>query len=69
MTYYAATNLSDRTANTGKTRRALMAFASKALRDQYVREYPTNDCAALRYRDLTAGERERLQTLYVRSEG
>lgn len=59
--YYAATNLNERYANSGKTARQVIAFASRALRDRYVANYPTPDCEALGAHELSRSEREEAQ--------
>lgn len=58
MTYYAAANLTARSARTGNSARVVRAFATWSERDQFVATYPTDDCEAIRARDLTTIERE-----------
>jgi hypothetical protein len=58
MTFFAATNLNARSARTGKSARTVHAFATRAERDEFVANYPTADCEAIRAADLTQTERE-----------
>jgi hypothetical protein len=57
MSYYAVTDLTARSARTGRSARRIHAFATRSERDAFVANYPTNDCEAIRARDLTARER------------
>lgn len=59
MTFYAASHLNERSASTGNTARRVHAFATTAERDQFVANYPTNDCEAVKARDLSVRERQR----------
>ena len=58
MTFYAVTNLTDRSARTGNSARVVRAFATSAERDLFVADYPTHDCEAIRAADLTTRERD-----------
>ena len=58
MTYYAAINLNDRSARTGNSRRRVLAFATRYERDQFVADYPTYDCEAVRAKDVRQREKD-----------
>ena len=63
--YYAASHLNERYADSGRSARQIHVFASRAARDQFVADSPTSSHAVnttrieIRASKLTRAERER----------